>query len=564
VTHAASPQVLFQQAVALHQQGRLPEALEIYDQVIAAAPRFANAFANRGVALRRLGRLDEALESYDRALALDPASADAHANRGNVLQDLGRFEEALASQEAACRLRPGDATFENNLGNALQSLGRPEDALAHFDAALAAKPDYATAYFNRGITLATLSRTDEALASYEQAISLRPDYAEAHGNRGKVLVSLRRFDEGLASLRTAVALRPGDPGALNKLGVAMMAAGQVEAGLATFEAALACDAASAEAHTNRSLCLLTLGRYAEAWDDYERRWDLSAFAERSSGGASPELMARLELGLSREDLAGRRVLVLDEQGVGDVIMFSSMLPDLTEVAAEVALLCDPRLRKLLAAGFPGVTVLTAGVAAQVASQYERVLPIGSLGRLFRNRRADFPGTPYLRAPDTVIQAWRDRLGPSSARLRVGLSWRGGTPNTGQGERSIALADLQPLFDLPDCEFVSLQYGDVGEEVAAINEGLARPIRLFPPEQIDDFEELAGLIGALDVVVTVQTALAHVAGAVGARTLVMARRHGATFVALPWYGSVTLIRQDDGRAWAPVIAEVAARLETFTR
>lgn len=563
MTHAASPQALFQEAVALHQKGRLAEALEAYDRVIALAPRFANAFANRGVALRRLGRLDEALDSYDRALALDPGSADAHANRGNVLQDLGRFEEALSSQEAACRLRPKDPTFENNLGNALQSLGRQAEALAHYEAALAAKPDYPTAHFNRGITLAAMERAEEALASYDRAIALRPDYAEAHGNRGTLLISLRRFDEGLASLQTAVALKPGDAGALNKLGVALMAAGQVETALATFEAALLKDPASAEARTNRGLCLLTLGRYSEAWADYERRWDLATFADKSAGANAPALMARVELGLSRAELAGRRVLVLDEQGVGDVIMFSSMLPDLTAVAAEVGLVCAPRLRRLLTAGFPNVTVLTPAAAAQEAAHYDRVVPIGSLGRLFRNSRADFPGRAYLRAPDAIRDAWLDRLGPSPARLRVGLSWRGGTPSTGQGDRSIALSDLRPLLDLPDCEFVSLQYGDVREDVAAANAGLARPIRLFPAHEIDDFEDLAGLVQALDVVVTVQTALAHVAGSVGAPTLVMARRQGATFISLPWYASVTILRQDDDRTWGPVIAEVASRLKGFT-
>lgn len=551
-------------ANAYAELGRWPQALEAAERSVALDPAFAPAQVRHGVALQTLGRPEAALAAFDAALALKPEAADAHLGRGVALRALGRPAEAVASYDAALALRPDYLEAHNNRGNALMELGRAAEALADFERALTLQPRSANAHSNRGNALLNLERPQDALAAFDAAIALDPGLAVAHYNRAMALAALRRHDEAVASFEAALALRPGDPLYLNNYGLALALAGRPEAALAAFDAALAVDPDHADAHWNRGVRLLTLGRFAEGWAEYEHRWRVPAFLATSVGRMTPKLRARTAPDLRVEDLRGRRVLVVDEQGVGDVLMFASMIPDLQRDAGAVALVCEDRLAGLFANSFPGVTLVAPDAAEAAAERAEVVLPIGGLARLYRNRLEDFPGTPYLAARPQVRERWAERLGPKAAALRVGISWRGGTAATGGEDRSIPLEAVTPLLALADCEFVSLQYGDPAPEVAAVNARLARPVRLFAPDEIADFEELAGLVQSLDLVVSVQTALVHLCGALGAPCLAMLTRtpewrYAAQPDTMPWYGSVRLVRQGQDRRWEPVIAAVAGEL-----
>jgi hypothetical protein len=294
------------------------------------------------------------------------------------------------------------------------------------------------------------------------------------------------------------------------------------------------------------------------WDDYEGRLAVDRFKEESRGQISAELFSELTVAPTPEALAGRRVLLIGEQGIGDQVMFASMLPDLLRTAASVTLVCEPRLVRLFRASFPGATVLSPHGAEVDADTIDLVVAMGSLGAAFRREAGAFPATPYLAPRPEVVAGWAERLGPRRGR-RIGLSWRGGAPVTRRSTRSLPLAALAPILALPGCEFVSLQYGEVAEELAGFPQ-----VRAFPRQQIDDFEDLAGLVANLDAVVSVQTALVHLCGAVGATCLTLVPRHaewrymieGET---MPWYGSVRLLRQEEPGAWGPVIARAAAAL-----
>ena len=198
------------------------------------------------------------------------------------------------------------------------------------------------------------------------------------------------------------------------------------------------------------------------------------------------------------------------------------------------------------------------------SEYDIAIGLGSLGRLYRNKLSDFPGQPYLRPTPAARRQWARRLGPKTTGLRIGLSWRGGLQTSGSIVRSIPLHQLEPLLALPGCEIVSLQYGDVRAEVEAVNARLARPITLFPPNGIDDFDDLAALALELDAVVSVQTAAVHLSGALGAACIALLPhapewRYGASGGTMPWYGSVRLVRQAEPGEWGPVIGNVLRRL-----
>lgn len=589
---------LLRQAEADHRRGDLDAAVAAYEDILrrdpdhfdalrllsvaclqARQPARAEALARRALALRPdaavgrlnlgnaladLGRWDEALAAFDQALARDPAFAPAQLRRGTALMALGRAAEALESFEAAAKLRPDSAQILNSRGNARLSLGRHREALADFDQALALSPDYATARYNRGVALMNLDDYAAALTAFDAALALAPDNVEALNNRSIALTELGRFEAALSTLDRALALRPDDPQLLSNRGHALERLGRTEEALALWERALAIDPEYANARWRRSLVRLARGQFESGWQDYERRWDVQTFVHGSAGQVTPEMRARLNPALTRADLAGRRVLAVGEQGVGDIIMFASMLPDLAADAAEVGVVCEPRLVRLLAHSFRMMRVLDLATAAADPPPVDRIVAMGSLGRLYRNRLQDFPGRPYLSAAPEAKARWAERLGPKSARLRVGLSWRGGIPRTGRSDRSLPLADLAPITALPGCEFVSLQYGETAEEIAAANAALPRPIRAFPKEEITDFDDIAALVQSLDVVVSVQTAVVHLSGAVGTPALVMLPqrpewRYAALPVSMPWYGSVSLFRQDDRGDWDPVIARIAARL-----
>jgi len=513
---------------ALLALGRPADALEAFERALALAPQSAQQHIDCGVTLGRLGRLEEAVDAFARAAALQPASIDAHRNLALMQRRLGRFEDALASVDHALALNARSADLHILRGKLLFELQRTEAALESFDRALALKPDDAQGHHGRGAALGVLERLDEALAAYDRATTLDPNLAAAHRNRGVILRKLRRPAEAVLAQDRAIAAAPRN----------------------------------ASAYWYRSLGHLVLGDFEAGWRDYERRWEVEEFLASAKTNMTSALRERLKPDLSLQDIAGRDVLLVGEQGVGDVIMFASAIPDLLAVAGRVALNCDPRLRRLFASSFPALELLDVQATARRAPEFPVVMGVGSLGRLFRNRLEDFPGSAYLSPREEAVATWAERLGPADGRRRVGISWRGGVAATGRGARSMDLAGLRPVLDLPGCEFVSLQYGDVSAEVAAANADLASPIRCFPAADIDDFDDLAGLVRNLDLVVSVQTALVHLTGALGAPGLVMVPatpewRYGASGSAMPWYSSIRLFRQGEDGDWAPVVRQVAA-------
>jgi Flp pilus assembly protein TadD len=491
----------------------------------ASAPDPAALHA-AGLRQLREQRPAEAAETFRRLLQIAPGHAAARVDLGVALLSLGRAGEAEAAFRGVLAAHPRHPAALKNLGVLLMEQSRHVDGLAVADTALAEEPDHRQALLLRGAALAGAGRAEDAVAAYEQALAARPDDHEALTQLGLAQAALQQYEAALAALDRAVALRPDDP----------------------------------FARSRRGTLRLQLRDFG-GWADYEARLDLRRFLARSGGVITPAIAGALvRSSATAAALAGRRVLLLGEQGIGDQLMFASMVPDLARTAAAVSCVCDARLVRLLANSFEQVRFDGPETAQIRRDEIDAVLAVGSLGGMFRTREADFPGSPYLRPGPAVREAWARRLGPASGRLRVGLSWRGGLPSTRRNERSLSLEQLQPLLALPGCEFVSLQYGDVAAEVAAAG----APIRVFPPQEIEDFEDLSGLVANLDLVVSVQTALVHLAGAVGKACLTLVPhnpewRYGARGEDMPWYGAVRLFRQDAPGGWAPVIERVAEAL-----
>lgn len=444
--------------------------------------------------------------------------------------------------------------------------GHGDAAIAAFRDVLQRDPAQALAVRNLGVLLAERAQFDEALAVAAKALEVRPKHGEALLLRGEALAGLSRHEEAVAAYEAA--LEAGGPAydVMAQLGLARAALGQHDAALEALDGAIALRPGDAFARYRRGLIRLRLRDFG-GWADYEARLDLKRFLPLAGPMLNERTRALLTPVTGPGDLAGRRVLLLGEQGAGDQIMFASMIPDVLRTGAAMGCVCDPRLVGLFSASFPGAGFVGPLEARLDLPSVERVLAIGSLGALFRPDAEAFPGTPYLTPSAAARSRWAERLGPRTQPLRVGLSWRGGSPNTRRDQRSLSLGQLGPILDLPGCEFVSLQYGDVGAEVAAASAGRTKPIRLFPAAEIDDFDELAGLVANLDLVVSVQTTLVHLAGAMGQTCLTLLPRHAewrytAVGAAMPWYRSVRLFRQERPGAWDPVVAQVADAVRRY--
>lgn len=557
VTLKPSAQAHFNCATVLRVLGRLDEALASYERVIALKPDYPEALRSRGVLLCQLGRPDAGLESYDRAIALKPDYADAHASRGVVLRELGRPEEALACLELAIALSPNAAEAHNSRGNTLSDLRRYEEALAGHELAIALKPDFAEAHNSRAAALRMLQRPAEALAAADRALALKPDHADAHNNRGVALHDLRRLDEALAAFDRAIALRPDSAEAFNNRGNVLYELRRLDEALAAYDQAIALKPEYAEAFYNQALCRLAAGDFAKGWAQFEWRRNPSLpGAEQPEPGAPP-------LWLGGEDLKGRSLLVRFEEGLGDTLQFCRYVTDVAALGAEVVFEAQPGLMRLLAS-LEGAGRLAPYGAELPVCDFQ--VPLMSLP-LALGMAAPEPRGPYLRAEPELAAAWSGRM-PAVGGLRVGLCWAGGFrpdelgPNAMDRRRSPGLEVFAPLAALTAASFYSLQIGPPAAELAALRDaGWSGPQILDLTPELKDFADTAAMVANLDLVITCDTAVAHLAGGLGKPVWILNRfdacwrwLHGRTDT--PWYPSARIYAQPSPGDWASVIADVA--------
>ena len=546
----ASFQALYVLAIASGRMGHPREAAELLARAVAIDPSRADAHYNRGVALGELGLHEAALESYARVLALDPMQADAHYNRGVALESLGRPAEALASYEQAIALRPAHAEAHHNRGIALGKLGRAAESLGAYERAIALRPDYAAAHNHRGVALAHLGRLDEALAAYERAIAIAPGYAEAHNHRAIALHELDRAGESLAACERALAIAPRHADAWYNHGNALRELHRHAEAARSYERASALDPAHASAHWNLADCRLILGDFARGWEQYEWRWKLAARQATRREFAQP-------LWLGDAPLAGRTVLLHAELGLGDTLQFCRYATEVAARGATVVLEVQAPLVMLLS-GLEGVARVVA--RGSPLPPFDLHCPLMSLPLAFRTDLDSIPArVPYLRADAARVAAWGERLG-EARRPRVGVVWSGSS-GLRNDKRSMALSQMLPLVR-GGVEWVSLQ-----KEVAEAQAPLlaAHPEIRDAGAQLADFSETAALVQLLDLVVTVDTSVAHVAGALGKPVWILLPFNPHDWRWLldredsVWYPQARLFRQPAPGDWASVVARVAEAL-----
>lgn len=519
---------LFNRALPLHQSGRLAEAAALYGQVLAIDPGNFDALHLLGVIDVDSGHAEQGAALIAQALARDPGVAAAHSNLARALIDLERHDEAVARCDAAIALEPGFPDAHGNRGLALLRLRRPADALASLDRAIALRPDAAQWRYNRGLALSDLGRADEALAAYDQAIGLDPQLAVAHYSRALLLDQMMRSEEALAAYDRVIALRP------------------------EFKRAM----------RNRSLVLLRLGRYEAGWRDFEWR--------KSEWSPTFQQFAGARAWTGEEEVRGRTVFVYSEEGLGDILQFCRYIRLLDQRGARTILMAPPPLTGLLQQLTPGRPIVVAGSAVP-AFDYQCALM--SLPLAFRTTLETIPAdVPYLHAEPEAVSRWARRLDERGGRPRVGLVWAGGAvpgnaeQNALDRRRSVTLAQYGPLARAEGVRFVSLQKGEAAGQARRPPEGLDL---VDLTDEIVDFADTAALVANLDLVITVDTAVAHLAGALGKPVWILSRFDGCWRWLngredSPWYPSARVFHQRSPGAWDEVMQRVAAELGRFAK
>ncbi|WP_346778550.1 tetratricopeptide repeat protein [Burkholderia sp. Ac-20349] len=605
--------------IGLH---RYDDALASFDRALAVSPLVLDALCNRGGALRALGRFDDALDTYDRALMVDPHSFESWFNRGLVLRALRRAADALHCFDRANAIRPGVAAIMAERGRTLAELDRPNEALAAFNEAIAADPARLDVLCDSAAVLERLGRADEALERCERALALDPDHVRTLASRGNALLALERHDDALDSYERALAIDPRSPDTLCNRGTVLRDQQRFDAALASYDAALALDARFAEAWTNRGNVLQDLHRYDEAIASLDRalalRPDLATswlargnlFAGMGRVGDAfsaydralalqPDFTAahcaRAVLHLTEGDFArgwrgyewrlrdtslaqharpfvqpvwrgdepldGKTILIHAEPGIDDTLQFCRYIPLVAARGARVVLEVQPSLRALMASLTGVAHVIARG---EPLPAFDCHVPLPSLPHAFRTDMDTIPRTAaYLHADPQRTRQWDTLLGVRR-RPRIGLAWASESARRHDAGRSIDFASLAPLFDL-DVDWISLQK-PVHERDAA---RLADVPVCRVDDELGDFADRAALIGTLDLVIATDSAVAHLAGALGARVWVLlpdppAWRWMRTRDDSPWYPSARLFRQPAPGNWADAIDAVRAALEPMTR
>ncbi len=527
----------------LQKLGRQAEALACYDAALQMRPHYPQAHYNRGIARQRLGRRVEAVEDFDAALAQKPAYPEALCNRGNALSELGRLAEAVASYEQALALRPNFRQAQINRANVLFALGRPELARTAAAEILAQEPNHAQALCISGAAQQRLGDLDAALAFLDRAVAVRPDFAEAWLNRGNVLQEQDRLEEALASYDTALALRSAYPEVLSSRGVALKELGRLDEAKAAFDAALQLKPNYPDARNNRAGALLLAGDLTQGFAAFESRW------ERSN--APPKTLISPLPHWRGEPLEGRRILVWDEQGLGDLIQFCRYLALLTERGADVTLFGRKSMFRLLST-LPSPPHFVEAPGATEAYDYQSALM--SLPFAFGTSLASVPAeVPYLKAEPARTAAWAERLGRHG--FRIGICRHGNMKIN--LKRNMPLASFAGLAAIRGMRLINLMKEHEPEPAGFALESFGPDLDAGP----DAFLDTAAVMANCDLIVTSDTSIAHLAGALGRPVFLALRcvpdwRWLATGTHSPWYPTMRLFRQKQDGDWAPVFAEIA--------
>ena len=536
----------------LRTQGQCDESLLTYDHALTLDSTSAEAANKSGSLLLELGRHEEALARFDLSHAILPDQVDVLRNRGTCLNRLGRLEEAVASYRKALELAPRDHEIHNELGLILFELRDFEDAIAQFRKAIQIEPDSIPALHNLGSTLLDLKRFDEALSAFDRALSIFPDQAEIINNKGRALMGLGRYEDALAHCDRAIALKPDYADSYCNRGVCLDELMRIDEALASYRRALTLQPDDSSTHWNLSLNRLRVGEFKTGWPEAEWRWKCPSLVLWKCNSERP-------LWLGVEPIRGKTILLYSDQGLGDALQFCRYVPMVAAMGAQVILQVQGELCELFS-GLAGVSTIVSHGESLPSFDYQ--CSLSSLPLAFNTVLETIPSvTPYLSVDDQA-EAWRVRLA-SITSPRVGLVWSGNPKHGNDRNRSIALEALLPLLEVK-AAFVSLQK-DVRSADRAVLDQRKEILDIGP--ELKSFVDTAAVVSQLDLVISVDTSVAHLAGALDRPVWILLPyvpdwRWLLHRTDSPWYPTARLFRQSETRDWRTVVQQVRTELDSL--
>jgi tetratricopeptide (TPR) repeat protein len=616
--HPNQPDALRFMGIVAYQTGRVDQAIDLLRQSIALNPDSAECHENLGQVLAGAGRLEESVNAFRQSVALNPTAADSYNNLGTVLLSMGRLDQAIDVYRLALTIQSDAPDTLSNLGIALTRQGKSEQALPYLQQAITLRQNFPEAHCNLGIAYRAQKRLDDAIASFKAALTLRPDYSDASLNLADTLREAGRLEEALACARQITRLHGNFPQVLDAVGVVLQACKRFDQAIDVYKRAIELNPNFAEVHYNLGTCLRDAADDVAAIQEFRKALELrpdltpahnnlastlmdlgkndqAMAALRSALAIAPDLATAHfnlgvilltqgdlprgfeelewrwrapELGLSNrkfpqprwngEELNGRTILIHAEQGFGDTLQFIRYLPMVAQRGGRIILACQKELARLFRQ-FEQVEQLVS--EGEPLPQFDVHCALLTLPMVFKTDLQSIPNqSPYLRADANLSSQWMERLPGAIAERKIGLTWSGRANYERERARSIELSTLASLANVAGVHFVSLQTGDAAKHSTKF------PGLLDFSDQLNDFADTAALIDNLDLVITIDTATAHLAGAMGKPVWAMLPHVPDWRWMLdrgdsPWYPSMKLFRQPRAGDWKPVVTDIVKMLES---
>jgi tetratricopeptide (TPR) repeat protein len=590
---------LHQQGLVCHQQGNLLRARELYLSVLEKQPRHFDAlhmlgileaqtghpqkaqqlfekaiqidaknpalFNNLGNVLKEQGLVNEALSNYDKAINLKTNYEQAYNNRGNVLFQLNDHKQAIANFNRAIRINPNYSEPYNNIGNVLFGQGKFEEAVDFYSKALKLNNQFVDAYQNRGNSYKAMGKWKEAIHDYEKTIQLNPSLAQPYSNLASVFYELKELPQVIHLCNKALSFDPRLMQAYYNRGLAEKDLGQLEEAIQSFHKAIELRPDYREARLNKGLTLLKISQFKEGWDLFDSRIKAEPLYLINQFG-NKQYIKELDL------IGQKNILIINEQGVGDQVLYAGLLRELFEIAPQAMVMSDKRLLPLYERSFKDKKFVSPDTAFEEID-YDECMLIGDLCRHFRKNTSEFQRThaSYLFADERKAKKIRNDLKSKDGRLICGIAWRSKNIKIGT-DKSLSLEELLPLLSNKEIQFVNIQYGDVSHELKEFK--AANDIEIIEYPNIDNYNDLDGhaaLIEACDLVVAVSNTSMHIAGAIGKEAyLLCSNGPGALWYWSHqnnghslWYPSISIHQQSVEGNWKPAISSINTVLKNKT-
>ena len=560
----------FQQAVAFHQAGQLAQAERICKQILTYNSQNAEAFHFLGIIACQTGKYPVAVDLIIHAIEIDSKQSPFYYSLANALREQGKFMEAIEAYQQAIRIQPNHADAYNNLGTVFINQNRIDDAIEAYRQAIQIQPNQGEAYYNLGNALHRQEKLEEAIEAYQQAIQIQPNYVDAYNNLGVVLIDHEKLRESVQIYQKTLEIQPNYADAYNNLGNALREQGKLEESIRIFQKATYIQPNHAEAHNNLAMTLLLKGDFKNGWKQYEWRRQCDNFPFEKRDFSQPFWEGT--------DPKAKSILVWTEQGIGDEIMFSSILPDLLSRNANVIVESDTRMVSLFQRSFPKIRFIprqNPPNSQLLNTTMDYQTPIGSLGKWFRTDNNSFilNRNTYLYAcPKKTSEIRKKYQELAKEKILIGISWK----STGIDQRqtyskkkkSTLLEHWQPVLAQRNCYFINLQYGNVKQELNEFQKH--NNLKIHQDEEIDSLSSLddfAAQISALDLVISTSNTTVHLAGALGKQVWTLLPHIPDWRWTLEredtlWYPKMRLFRQHRIGDWSDVFQQVKLALEQY--